>query len=150
MMAYCLDPITAWPPLCPQRTPINKSNPVFWQGLWLSSLPNTGITGRPRQRGGRGGGWGGCESKDACTFRQWRQNIIYSESCRKITNFTAKKKGSSDQQVCPLSKQRLHIFCCNFMTCIQINLALSDVTKGTDSPRRVPTPTCKAASLQMP
>lgn len=28
MMAYCLDPITAWPPLCPQRSHINKSNPV--------------------------------------------------------------------------------------------------------------------------
>lgn len=28
VMAYCLHPINAWPPLCPERTHINKSNPV--------------------------------------------------------------------------------------------------------------------------
>lgn len=54
VMAYCLDPITAWPPLCPQRTPINKSNPVFLAGSLAEQPSNTGITGRPRQRGGGG------------------------------------------------------------------------------------------------
>lgn len=28
VMAYCLDPVNARPPLCPQRSHINKSNPV--------------------------------------------------------------------------------------------------------------------------
>lgn len=54
MMAYCLDPITAWPPLCPQRTHINKSNPVFWQGLWLSSLPTLGSLAGRGSEGGEG------------------------------------------------------------------------------------------------
>lgn len=37
-MAYCLCSIKAWPPLCPQRTNINKSSPEIWpqmQDCWL-------------------------------------------------------------------------------------------------------------------
>lgn len=38
VMAYCLDPINAWPPLCPQRTHINKSNPVSGRVFYCSEL----------------------------------------------------------------------------------------------------------------
>lgn len=76
-MAYCLGPITAWPPLCPQRTPINKSNPVSWQGLRLNSLPTRGwLAGR-----GSGGERDLEEQEEAWresywTFCQWRKKII--------------------------------------------------------------------------
>ena len=38
VMAYCLDPINAWPPLCPQRTHINKSNPVSGRVFYCREL----------------------------------------------------------------------------------------------------------------
>lgn len=51
VMAYCLHPINAWPPLCPQRSHINKSNPVSG-----SSEPASDV-GRSNACGAAPGRW---------------------------------------------------------------------------------------------
>lgn len=38
VMAYCLDPINAWPPLCPRCTLINKSNLVSGRVFYCGEL----------------------------------------------------------------------------------------------------------------
>lgn len=38
VMAYCLGPINAWPPLCPQHTHVNKSNPVSGRVFYCREL----------------------------------------------------------------------------------------------------------------
>lgn len=43
VMAFCLGPINAWPPLCPQRSHVNKSTenwPQMWDGWSSTYLEN--------------------------------------------------------------------------------------------------------------
>lgn len=127
MMAYCLDPTTAWPPLCPQRTPTNKSNPVFWQGLRMNSLPTRGSpAGRPRQRVravmSESVEWHG-ENQFVPSANSGRIYFFILKPAEKSPNMCQKKEAE---------RRELNERVRSRVTG-ELSLALSDVTKGTNS-----------------
>lgn len=75
VMAYCLDPVNAWPPLCRQRTHVNKSNPVSGRVFYCGELASN--MGRTAEGGLQWAAIGTCETAQHWDLKRVPQHVIW-------------------------------------------------------------------------
>lgn len=75
VMAYCLDPVNAWPPLCPQRTHVNKSNPVSGRVFYCIEVASN--MGRTAEGGLQRAAIGTCETAQHWDLQRVAQHVIW-------------------------------------------------------------------------
>lgn len=106
VMAYCLDPINAWPPLCPQSSHINKSNPVSGSSEPASDVGRSTRAGLHQVGGKLGNAYQMIWQKKKKTKGGWKTPLMQQEMATLPDNYPNKFKlqlrcanGRKDQNI---------------------------------------------------